>query len=174
MVPVTSPPAAQEQATSRADAAGRVRLVSLRSTALSVDEVLAAVADPVAGGHALFVGTVRDHDAGLDVADLSYSAHPSASRALWHVALDVAADDGVVAVAAVHRLGDLAIGDVAVVVAVSAVHRAEAFAASPPTHRPAQGRRPDLEAPALRRRHRGVGRGRGVRRRVSLPPTLAS
>lgn len=129
MGPVTSPPVVQEQATSRADAAGRVRLVSLRSTAVSVDEVLAAVADPVAGGHALFVGTVRDHDAGLEVADLSYTAHPSAARALWDVALDVAADDGLVAVAAVHRLGDLTIGDVAVVVAVSAVHRAEALAA---------------------------------------------
>ena len=46
------------------------------------------------------------------------------------MALGVAAADGVVAVAAVHRLGDLTIGDVAVVVAVSAVHRGEAFAAS--------------------------------------------
>ena len=118
-------------ATPRAgDAASRVRLVSLRSTALSVDEVLAAVSDPKAGGHAVFVGTVRDHDGGQDVTDLTYTAHPSASRALWHVALDVADAEGVIAVAAVHRLGDLAIGDLAVVVAVSAVHRAEAFAAS--------------------------------------------
>lgn len=106
-----------------------VRLVDLRSTPLSVDEVLSAVADPSAGGHAVFVGTVRDHDVGQDVVDLSYSAHPSAVAALGRVAERVATADGLVGVAAVHRVGDLKIGDLAVVVAVSAVHRGEAFAA---------------------------------------------
>ncbi len=111
------------------EAAARVRIVSLRSTPLSVDELRLAVADPTAGGHALFVGTVRDHDEGQHVVGLSYSAHPSASRALWKVAVRVARAEGVVAVAAEHRLGDLEVGDLAVVVAVSAAHRAEAFAA---------------------------------------------
>jgi molybdopterin synthase catalytic subunit len=111
------------------EAAARVRVVSLRSTPLSVDELRVAVADPTAGGHALFVGTVRDHDDGQHVVGLSYSAHPSASRAMWKVALRAAGCDGVVAVAAEHRLGDLEVGDLAVVVAVSAAHRAEAFAA---------------------------------------------
>jgi molybdopterin synthase catalytic subunit len=107
----------------------RVRLVSLRSTDLSVDEVLAAVQDPAAGGHAVFIGTVRDHDGGRDVLDLSYSAHTSAPLTMRQVALRIAATEGVCAVAAVHRVGDLRVGDLAVVVAVSAAHREDAFAA---------------------------------------------
>ncbi|MGQ2911663.1 molybdenum cofactor biosynthesis protein MoaE [Aeromicrobium sp.] len=106
-----------------------VRLVDVRDTALSLDEVFEAVRDPAAGGVALFVGTVRDHDDGRDVAALQYSAHPSAVQQLREVAERVAHGEDVVAVAAVHRVGDLAIGDLAVVVAVSAAHRAEAFAA---------------------------------------------
>lgn len=106
-----------------------VRLVDVRDIALSLDEVFEAVRDPAAGGVALFVGTVRDHDDGRDVAALQYSAHPSAVQQLREVAERVAHEEDVVAVAAVHRVGDLAIGDLAVVVAVSAGHRAEAFAA---------------------------------------------
>jgi molybdopterin synthase catalytic subunit len=129
-VPVTRQPAADAAQPTDSDVAGRVRMVSLRSTELSVDEVLAAVKDPAAGGHAVFVGTVRDHDGGRDVVHLSYSAHPSAAQLLWQVTNRVAASDGVLGVAAVHRLGDLRIGDIAVVVAVSAAHRGDAFAAS--------------------------------------------
>lgn len=106
-----------------------VRLVDVRDNALSLDEVFEAVRDHAAGGVALFVGTVRDHDDGRDVAALQYSAHPSAVQQLREVAERVAHEEDVVAVAAVHRVGDLAIGDLAVVVAVSAAHRAEAFAA---------------------------------------------
>nr|WP_171167168.1 molybdenum cofactor biosynthesis protein MoaE [Streptomyces sp. I05A-00742] len=108
---------------------GPVRLVAVRDTALSLDEVFAAVGDPAAGGTALFVGTVRDHDGGASVTGLGYSAHPSAEDGLRRVAEKVAADFPVRALAAVHRVGELAVGDLAVVVAVSCPHRAEAFAA---------------------------------------------
>jgi molybdopterin synthase catalytic subunit len=104
-----------------------IRLAEIRGTALSVDEVLSAVSDPAAGGVALFVGTVRDHDHGEDVVRLSYSAHPSAEAELRRVAEKVAASYSVTAIAAVHRVGDLDIGDLAVVVAVSCPHRGEAF-----------------------------------------------
>ncbi len=104
-------------------------MAELREDALSVDEVLGAVADPEAGGIALFTGVVRDNDHGRDVQRLSYSAHPSATDQLRQVCADVAAKFDVTAVAAVHRVGDLAVGDVAVVVAVSCPHRAEAFTA---------------------------------------------
>jgi molybdopterin synthase catalytic subunit len=106
-----------------------IRLAELRDTPLSVDEVQAAVADPAAGGIALFVGTVRDHDAARGVTRLSYSAHPSAAAELRVVAEKVAADFDVRALAAVHRVGDLAVGDLAVVVAVACPHRGEAFQA---------------------------------------------
>ena len=106
-----------------------IRLLGVRETALSVDEVMAAVADPVAGGIVVFVGTVRDEDAGREVEALGYSAHPTVDVALREVAEHVAATHPVTALAAVHRVGDLAVGDLAVVVAASCPHRAEAFAA---------------------------------------------
>lgn len=109
-------------------------LAGMRDTPLSIDEAVAAVADPRAGGTAFFVGTVRDHDGGRKVTALSYSAHPSAETRMREVMEKVVADGGgdgrpLYRVAALHRVGDLAIGDTAVVVAASAAHREEAFAA---------------------------------------------
>jgi molybdopterin synthase catalytic subunit len=104
-----------------------VRLAELRDTPLSVDEVLSAVSDPAAGGIALFVGTVRDNDHDREVVRLGYTAHPSAAAEMRRVAEKVAASFGLMAVAAVHRVGDLAVGDLAVVTAVACPHRAEAF-----------------------------------------------
>jgi molybdopterin synthase catalytic subunit len=144
---------------------GRPLVVAeLRDTPLSVDECLAAVSLPEAGGTALFVGTVRDHDGGQAVVELEYVAHPNAERDMVAVAREVAArgglpalsaggaqrlggghdhepdragaeparvhvSQGVLAVAVLHRTGVLAIGDIAVVAAASAAHRAEAFVA---------------------------------------------
>ncbi len=107
-----------------------VRLVDLRETTLDIAEVLAALDDDASGGLTLFVGRVRDHDHGLGVRGLEYSAHPSALDALRRVCARVAEEYDVQGVAAVHRVGRLAIGDIAVVVATTAAHRGEAFAAS--------------------------------------------
>jgi molybdopterin synthase catalytic subunit len=104
-----------------------VRLIAVREAELSVDEVQAAVADRSGGGIVVFAGAVRDSDHDRGVSGLSYTAHPSAEAGLRRVAEKVAEKFGVLAVAAVHRVGDLAIGDLAVVVAVSCPHRAEAF-----------------------------------------------
>jgi molybdopterin synthase catalytic subunit len=104
-----------------------VRLVALRASELSLDEVRAAVADPAAGGIAFFAGAVRNEDHGREVTGLSYSAHPSAEAELRRVATEIAEKFRLQAVAAVHRVGDLAVGDLAVVVAVACAHRAEAF-----------------------------------------------
>jgi molybdopterin synthase catalytic subunit len=109
--------------------AGVVRLVGIRDQPLSVDEVLTAVADPAAGGTTVFIGTVRSEDDGRDVSSLRYEAHPDAVAVLEEVAEQVAGKHHAIAVAAVHRTGLLAIGDLAVVVAVAAGHRGEAFAA---------------------------------------------
>ena len=106
-----------------------IRLAEIREEPLSVEEVRAVVSDPGAGAIALFAGTVRDQDGGQGVVRLSYSAHPSATEELRRVAEKVAAEFGVLALAAVHRVGDLDIGDLAVVVAVSCPHRGEAFEA---------------------------------------------
>ncbi len=104
-----------------------VRLIDVRTAELSTDEVRAAVADPAAGGIALFAGAVRDSDHGREVTGLSYSAHPSAADELQRVAEVIAKKFKVTGIAAVHRIGDLAVGDLAVVVAVSCPHRADAL-----------------------------------------------
>ncbi|MQT04589.1 molybdenum cofactor biosynthesis protein MoaE [Streptomyces jumonjinensis] len=104
-----------------------IRLLAVRDAPLSVDEILAAVGDDAAGGTALFVGTVRDHDGGVDVASLGYSCHPTAEAEMRRIAEGVAAKFPVRALAAVHRVGDLRVGDLAVVAAVACAHRGEAF-----------------------------------------------
>jgi len=104
-----------------------IRLAELRDGPLSVDEVLSAVTDPAAGGIALFPGAVRDHDHGRAVVRLPYSAPPSAGAELRRVAEKVAAGFDIRGVAAVHRTGELAVGELAVVVAVSCAHRGAAF-----------------------------------------------
>ena len=107
-----------------------LRLVDLRETPLDVAEVVAALDDEAAGGLTLFVGRVRDHDGGKDVDGLDYSAHPTALDVMRAVCERVAEEYDVHGVAAVHRTGRLAIGDIAVVVATTAAHRGEAFTAS--------------------------------------------
>ena len=107
-----------------------VRLIAIRDSPLSVDEVLAAVVDPGAGGIVVFVGTVRDVDGGRAVGGLGYSSHPAAEQQLRDVAESVAGRFPAVALAAVHRVGDLAVGDLAVVIGAACPHRGEAFAAA--------------------------------------------
>jgi molybdopterin synthase catalytic subunit len=107
-----------------------VRLVDLRDSPLSVDEVLAALDDPASGGLTLFVGRVRDHDHDKGVTGLDYSAHPSALESLRKVCDRVAATHDIHALAAVHRVGRLEVGDLAVIVAAAAGHRGQAFDAA--------------------------------------------
>ena len=107
-----------------------VRLVDLRETPLDVAEVVAALDDDSTGGLTLFIGRVRDHDAGKDVDGLDYSSHPSALDRMREICERVAAEHDVHGVAAVHRVGTLAIGDIAVIIATTAAHRGDAFAAS--------------------------------------------
>ena len=108
-----------------------VTLAEIREAPLSVDEVLASVSDPRAGGTCLFVGTVRDHDAhdgeAKGVTHLDYSAHPQAADVARGLAEKLAGEGRAVRIAVVHRVGHLEVGDVAVVVGVSAEHRGEAF-----------------------------------------------
>ncbi|CAN5248900.1 molybdenum cofactor biosynthesis protein MoaE [soil metagenome] len=80
------------------------------------------------GALVTFRGIVRDHDHGLAVSALDYQAHPDAERFLEECCATVAAETGL-PVAAAHRVGSLVVGDTALVAAVAAPHRAEAFAA---------------------------------------------
>jgi molybdenum cofactor synthesis domain-containing protein len=121
----------------RGDARPAVAAQVLRATvteqSLSVDEHAALVADRAAGAVVTFAGVVRDHDGGRAVSELEYVGHPSAADVVAEVVADVLAAAGpdhgdVRAVAVSHRVGLLAIGDVALAVAVAAEHRRAAFA----------------------------------------------
>lgn len=87
----------------------------------------AFVTTPADGALVVFEGVVRDHDHGASVHALDYEAHPDAQAFLAEVCAEIAHASGL-RVAAVHRVGALSIGDVALVAAVTAPHRAEAFA----------------------------------------------
>lgn len=105
-------------------------MMEVRDAPLSVDEALASVRRPGAGGLAVFVGVVRDESAGRVVTKLEYSAYASmAKKEMERIGREIEAELDGVRVAAMHRVGLLEVGDAAVVCAASAPHRAEAFEA---------------------------------------------
>lgn len=103
----------------------------LTSEPLAVDAAHAFCADPSAGAVVVFSGTVRDVTDGRAVRGLEYEAwEDEAERQLAALAADVAARWPLLAVWMEHRVGDLAVGEPAVVVAVAAGHRGAAFDAA--------------------------------------------
>lgn len=104
--------------------------MDVRETPLSVDEALAIVRRPGAGGLAVFVGVVRDESAGRAVTKLEYSAYVSmAKKEMERIGAEIEKEIEGARVSAMHRVGMLEVGDAAVVCAASAPHRAEAFEA---------------------------------------------
>jgi molybdopterin synthase catalytic subunit len=104
-------------------------LCEISTEPLSADAHQAAVTGPASGAIVVFSGVVRDHDHGRPVVSLEYVGHPSAAEVLQACRAEILADPLVHAVAVSHRIGELQVGDAALVAAVSAAHRAEAFAA---------------------------------------------
>ncbi len=94
-----------------------------------MDALVAAVGEPGSGGLVTFAGYVRDRsDEGAPVDGLHYEAHRELALAeLRAVGADAAARFAIARIAIVHRVGELAIGDIAVGIAVSAPHRGAAF-----------------------------------------------
>ncbi|MDO4631714.1 MAG: molybdenum cofactor biosynthesis protein MoaE [Corynebacterium sp.] len=82
------------------------------------------------GATVTFEGVVRDHDEGHPVAELIYSAHPTAHSVIRQVAENISQKHPEVRLWTAHRIGRLAVGDVAFVVIVAAAHRGPAFAAA--------------------------------------------
>lgn len=103
-----------------------VCLATISDQPLVPEAVEQAVDGPEYGAVVVFTGKVRNHDGGQQVSALEYSAHPDAEKFLHRICAQVAAESGL-PVAATHRVGALSIGDLAIVVAVAAPHRAEAF-----------------------------------------------
>ena len=107
----------------------QVRRADVVDAPIAVEDVRALAADAAAGAVVTFSGDVRDHDGGRPVERLEYEGHPTAGAVIAEVAREVAARHDVIAIAVSHRVGPLRIGDAALVAAVSAAHRGEAFAA---------------------------------------------
>lgn len=105
-------------------------LQRIRTEALSLDEVIAEVSHPGAGGIATFLGVVRDFNDGRAVTLLEYEAYGSMAEAeIARIHAELTAELPGVRVSATHRVGPLRVGDAAVVCAASAPHRSEAFQA---------------------------------------------
>jgi molybdopterin synthase catalytic subunit len=109
----------------------------LSAEPISVDQAIAAVESDTAGAVVSFSGVVRNHDGGKPVDRLSYSAHPTAHQVMADVVARLVAEQQAsgagtgtrpVRIWAAHRIGMLEIGDPALVCAVSAAHRGQAFA----------------------------------------------
>ena len=117
--------------TSRLDEPAR-RVVTAVVTERPLDEqgLTDQVRDVAAGAVVTFAGVVRNHDHGVPVLRLEYVGHPTAQAIIEQVAADVAAAHPVDRVAVAHRTGPLEVGEPALVVAVSAAHRREAFEAA--------------------------------------------
>ena len=99
-------------------------------TAIDIPSVRAELADPTCGGYTSFEGLVRNHNEGLSVRHLEYEAfEPLAVKEGERIIAEAIERFGIEHAACVHRIGDLAIGDMAVYVGASARHRDEAFRA---------------------------------------------
>jgi len=108
--------------------AGGAGVFRISDEPLSLDEVVRAVTTEEHGGVVTFAGVVRRHSRGKRIVCLEYEAYrPMAERKLAEIGVQLAAAHPGVRVAIVHRVGKLAVGDTAVVIAASAPHRAAAF-----------------------------------------------
>lgn len=107
-----------------------VMRATIEDEPLDPEALRALVAGSDVGGCVVFVGAVRDHDGAKAVNSLSYSAHPTAEALIQASADRVSAEYSGVRLAVTHRVGDLTVGDLAVVVAAGAAHRDRAFAAA--------------------------------------------
>jgi molybdopterin synthase catalytic subunit len=110
----------------------RVRVAEVSDAAVDVARLTELVAAPGVGAVVTFVGAVRDHDTpgrGA-VRLLDYEAHPQAGEVMHAVCRQVADSHPKCTLAAIHRVGPLTVGDVALAVAVAAAHRGPAFAAA--------------------------------------------
>lgn len=110
---------------------GRPPKAALVETPIDVTSVARAVATPESGALLLFVGTVRNHHQGRPVERITYSAYrPMAERAMLRIVSELEEEIDGLQVAMVHRLGELAVGEASVVIAVASPHREAAYEAS--------------------------------------------
>lgn len=108
---------------------GEVVFAGISDTPIRAESAWDAVESAHTGAVVTFGGIVRDHDSGRMVTQLNYSAHPSAPARMVELVTEVASRHPGTRLWAAHRVGELHIGDPALVAAAASAHRAEAFAA---------------------------------------------
>lgn len=94
---------------------------------IEVEQLAALVRDNRAGAVVVFSGDVRNHDGGKEVISLTYEIHPTANEQIAIITHALLTQRDVIKVALSHRYGEIAIGETAFAVAVSAAHREAAF-----------------------------------------------
>lgn len=103
-------------------------LAAIRTTPLSIDEAYQAVCSDAQGGVVLFVGRVRNLNQGNDITKLEYEAYVSmAEKEIARIIQEIEGEVPGTRLACTHRIGELHVGDLAVVCAAGAPHRGEAF-----------------------------------------------
>ncbi|MFT3970752.1 MAG: molybdenum cofactor biosynthesis protein MoaE [Micropruina sp.] len=105
----------------------RVGCAAIDDRPLDLHALAALVSDDRAGATVTFTGVIRNHDHGRAVNGIEYVGHPSADAVIATIAAELTDRDGVHSIVVAHRVGTLAVGDLALVAAVSASHRAQAF-----------------------------------------------
>ena len=104
--------------------------VQLIETPIDISACVAAVASPQSGGTDVFIGTVRNSTGGKAVVRLEFEAYEKMALLEMHKIAQAAKEHWPVQAFLIHhRTGALAVGEVAVVIAVAAAHRAAAFEA---------------------------------------------
>ncbi|CAN5864798.1 MAG: molybdenum cofactor biosynthesis protein MoaE [Acidimicrobiia bacterium] len=113
------------------EGSGPIWRVGISQQALNPAELLSEVGDPSAGAVILFLGTARDHSPGKSgISHLEYEAYSEqVEQKLAEIAEEAVDKWPVVRLAVEHRVGNVAVGQPSVAVAVSAAHRDEAFEA---------------------------------------------
>jgi molybdopterin synthase catalytic subunit len=106
-----------------------VHLAVVTDEPLNANAIKSLVSDHSTGAVVVFSGDVRNHDHGRDVVSLTYESHPSAAAVMESVVTTLAEQLDVTHIAAAHRVGEIPIGESALVVAVGSSHRGDAFAA---------------------------------------------
>jgi molybdopterin synthase catalytic subunit len=106
-----------------------VHLATVTDQPLDAEKIKSLVADHTTGAVVVFSGDVRNHDHGREVISLTYESHPSAADVMESVVRTLADQLDITHIAAAHRVGEIPIGESALVVAVGSSHRGDAFGA---------------------------------------------
>lgn len=105
-------------------------MVEITNKTINVQQVIRKAQSPEAGGICVFIGTVRNHSRGREIVALEYEAYEEmAAKTINEIRDEIRLKWDVRKIAISHRVGHLKVGDIAVVIAISAAHRKESFAA---------------------------------------------